>query len=191
MRKSTVRMLLGTLTFMIACVFATLVMPAMGAGTLTVRSPAFSAGQPIPTKYTCEGKNISPPLEIGGVPSGTKTLALIVTDPDAPNPAHPTMTWTHWIIFDLPVDVHEIRSAPGIHHDLPQSARSGLNSWHKPGYGGPCPPIGRHHYHFTVYALNTAFPTLDNPTREALLKAMKGHVIERADLIGTYEKQRH
>ncbi|MGD9765950.1 MAG: YbhB/YbcL family Raf kinase inhibitor-like protein [Candidatus Binatia bacterium] len=147
-------------------------------------SPAFSNGGEIPAKYTCEGADVSPPLAWSDVPSGTASLALIVDDPDAPDPRTPKMTWAHWVLYDIPP------TASGIPEGgpLPQGAREGLNDWQKTGYGGPCPPIGRHRYFFKLYALDRALGDLHTPPKSVLENAMKGHIVGGAELVGTYQK---
>jgi Raf kinase inhibitor-like YbhB/YbcL family protein len=155
--------------------------------TLTLTSPAFTAGASIPAKYTCDGANISPPLSWTDVPPGTKSLALIVDDPDAPDPAAPQRTWVHWVVYDIPPEARGLPEGVGP-HELPRGARMGLNDWKKPGYGGPCPPIGRHRYFYKLYALDVVPPQLGEPTKAALEKAAQNHVIEHAELVGTYQR---
>lgn len=155
-------------------------------GMMQLRSPAFEHGGEIPMQYTCEGKDISPPLQWSGVPEGTKSLALVVDDPDAPDPAAPRVRWVHWVVFNIPPSVTalpENAAATG----LPPGAAQGPNDWKRIGYGGPCPPIGRHRYVFTLYALDTVL-ALERPTKAQLEAAMRGHVLATADLIGTYQK---
>jgi len=155
--------------------------------SLTLTSPAFDASGPIPPRYTCEGKNVSPPLAWSGIPQGTQSLALIVDDPDAPDPAAPRMTWVHWVLYNLPAATHEL--AEGL-QSLPAGALPGRNDWHDSGYGGPCPPIGIHRYFHKLYALDTVLPDLGKPTKAKLESAMRGHVLAQAELIGTYRKAR-
>jgi Raf kinase inhibitor-like YbhB/YbcL family protein len=122
------------------------------------------------------------------VPDGAKSLALIVADPDAPDPKAPKMTWVHWILYDLPPDAKGLREAiPST--GLPAGTFEGSNDWGKTGYGGPCPPIGRHRYIHTLYALDTVLPDLARPTRAKLVAAMEGHVLATAELLGTYQRQ--
>ncbi len=154
-----------------------------------LKSPAFKNGEEIPVKYTCQGQDISPPLEWSGVPRGTKSLALIVDDPDAPDPAHPQMTWVHWVLFNIPPDVERLPEGVNLAR-LPDPVGLGLNDWNKTGYGGPCPPIGRHRYFFKLYALDTVLEDLDSPTKAQLEQAMTGHILDRATLVGTYEKRK-
>jgi Raf kinase inhibitor-like YbhB/YbcL family protein len=155
-----------------------------------IESTAFSHNGSIPPRYTCDGANVSPPLSWSGVPENAKSLVLIVDDPDAPDPAAPKMTWVHWVLYNIPA------SAPGLPEAitpdaLPEGTRQGLNDWKKTGYGGPCPPIGRHRYYHKVYALDTALPDFGQPPDKAKIEnAMEGHIVARAELIGTYQRQR-
>ena len=155
---------------------------------LSIRSPAFSEGGEIPAVHTCEGKDISRDLIIEGVPQGAKSLALVVHDPDAPDPAAPQRDWVHWVLYDLPASTRALPQ--GIREgDLPAGALPGLNDWKKTGYGGPCPPIGRHRYFFELYALDTTLPDLGKPARQKLEEAMTGHVLGKSQLMGTYQKK--
>jgi hypothetical protein len=142
----------------------------------------------IPSRHTCEGADVSPPLQWVGVPPGTKTLALVVDDPDAPDPKAPRMTWVHWVLFDIPASVPGIPEAVTREH-LPPGTKEGLNDWKRTGYNGPCPPIGRHRYFHKLYALDTEI-NLQSPTKAQLEAAMEGHVLGKAELVGTYEKKR-
>jgi Raf kinase inhibitor-like YbhB/YbcL family protein len=153
---------------------------------MRISSPAFTDQGPIPTVYTCEGKDISPPLVWSDIPPGAKSLVLIVDDPDAPDPAAPKMTWVHWVLYNLPVTSTGL---PEGVKTLPAGTKEGLNDWNRTGYGGPCPPIGRHRYFHKLYALDVVLPDLKNPTKAALEAAMKGHIIAQAQLVGTYQKQ--
>ena len=152
---------------------------------LSLTSPAFSHGGAIPERYTCDGSDVSPPLAWSGVPEGTKSLALVVDDPDAPNPKAPKLTWVHWVLYNLPPTASAL---PEGVEALPAGAGQGLNDWKRPGYGGPCPPIGRHRYFHKLYALDTVFTGLGIPTKSKLLDAMEGHVLAQAELVATYEK---
>jgi len=154
--------------------------------SLTLTSGAFAHHGAIPTKYTCDGADISPPLNWSNLPLGTKSLALIVDDPDAPDPAAPKMTWVHWVLYNLPPTVI---SLPEGAYRLPQGTLQGINDWRRTGYGGPCPPIGRHRYFHKLYALDTLLPDLRRPSKSALEKAMQKHILERAELVGTYQKR--
>lgn len=154
---------------------------------LTISSTAFANLGEIPRQYTCEGDDRSPPLAWTGIPAGTKSLALIVDDPDAPDPAAPKMTWVHWVLYNLPADCGALPEAV---RALPPGTREGTNDWQRTGYGGPCPPIGRHRYFHKLYALDVDLPDLGRPTKAALETAMAGHVLAQAQLTGTYQKHR-
>jgi len=156
---------------------------------LTLASTAFPPGGEISREYTCEGGDISPPLTWTGIPSGTQSLVLIVDDPDAPDPAAPRMTWVHWVLYDLPPDATSLPEDTA-RYGLPPGTREGLNDWKRPGYGGPCPPIGRHRYFHKLYALDVLLGDLGRPTKADLEAAMESHVLASAELIGTYQKQR-
>lgn len=157
--------------------------------TLKITSSAFKAGGAMAAVYTCEGQNISPLLDWGGIPAGTQSLAIIVDDPDAPDPAAPKMTWVHWVLYNLPPDCN------GLHQgmtpaDLPAGSREGVNDWKQTGYGGPCPPIGRHRYFHKLYALDVVLDDLKQPSKQKLLAAMEGHILAQAEVVGTYQKGR-
>ncbi len=152
---------------------------------MRIVSTAFSNQSAIPALYTCEGKDISPPMAWADLPAGTKSLALIVDDPDAPDPAAPKMTWVHWVLYNLPATSDGLQENVKI---LPAGTKEGLNDWKRTGYGGPCPPIGRHRYFHKLYALDTMLPDLKQPTKAKLEEAMKGHIIREAQLVGTYQK---
>jgi Raf kinase inhibitor-like YbhB/YbcL family protein len=165
--------------------------PAAAEGgdmSLAIASPAFGPSEEIPAVHTCEGKDTSPPLQWSGVPAGAKSLALVVDDPDAPDPKAPRMTWVHWVLYDIPPTVAALPAA-ATSRDLPPGTREGLNDWKRTGYGGPCPPVGRHRYFFKLYALDAVLPVLRTPTKAALEKAMEGHVLAKCELVGTYEKR--
>jgi hypothetical protein len=154
---------------------------------LTIGSAAFEDGAPMATKYTCEGEDISPPLQWEGIPEGTRSLALIMDDPDAPDPAAPKMTYVHWVLYNLPPDSNGLPERTRS-EDLPPGTLEGLNDWQRTGYGGPCPPIGRHRYFHRLYALDTVLDDLGQPTKAQLLKAMESHVLAQAQVMGTYKK---
>jgi Raf kinase inhibitor-like YbhB/YbcL family protein len=156
------------------------------AMALTLTSPAFKPQGPIPAKYTCEGDNVSPPLSFDGVPQGAKSLALILDDPDAPDPAAPTRVWVHWVVYNIPPDARGLPADAG-KAGLPQGAAAGVNESKHQGYDGPCPPIGRHRYFYTLYALDTTLD-LKTPNKAALEAAIHGHVMAKAELIGTFQK---
>jgi Raf kinase inhibitor-like YbhB/YbcL family protein len=155
---------------------------------LSITSPAFQQGGEIPTGHTCEGADRAPALRFSGAPTGTKSLALIVDDPDAPDPKAPKMVYVHWVLHDLPPDCAGLPEGATA-KDLPAGTREGTNDWKRLGYGGPCPPIGRHRYYFKLYALDAMLGDLRQPTKAKLLEAMKGHVLEEAQLMGTYQKK--
>jgi hypothetical protein len=155
----------------------------------TLRSPSFEHQGAIPAKHTCEGGDATPGLAWSGLPDGTKSLALIVDDPDAPDPRAPKTTWVHWVVYNLPASASALPEAAA-GDALPAGAREGVNDWGRAGYGGPCPPIGRHRYFHKLYALDVVLPELKKPTKAALEAAMRGHVLGEAQLVGTYEKQK-
>jgi Raf kinase inhibitor-like YbhB/YbcL family protein len=155
---------------------------------LKLTSSAFSTGGKIPVEYTCEGADRSPPLSWSGIPAGTKSLALIVDDPDAPDSAAPSMTWVHWVLYNIPPAAVGL-SEGVVPAALPAGTRDGMNDWKRTGYGGPCPPIGCHRYFHKLYALDTLLPDLGRPTKVLLEKAMQGHVLAQVELIGTYQKK--
>jgi hypothetical protein len=154
---------------------------------LEIHSTAFAAGGAIPSKFTCEGQDVSPPLAWSDVPKGTKSLVLIVDDPDAPDPKAPKMTWVHWVLANLPPSATGL--AEGVAAAaLPKGTIEGLNDWKRTGYGGPCPPIGRHRYFHKLYALDRELAGLARPTKAQVEAAMQGHVLAHAELVGTYQK---
>jgi Raf kinase inhibitor-like YbhB/YbcL family protein len=154
---------------------------------MKILSSAFAHQGAIPAKYTCEGQDASPPLAWSEVPPGTRSLALVVEDPDAPDPAAPKMTWVHWVLYNLPPATAGL---PEAMRALPAGTLEGVNDWKRTGYGGPCPPIGRHRYFHRLYALDAALPDLHRPTRAKLAAAMQGHVLAEAVLIGLYQKKK-
>jgi Raf kinase inhibitor-like YbhB/YbcL family protein len=156
---------------------------------LTLTSTAFSQGGEIPSRYTCEGEDLAPPLDWAGVPETARSLVLIVDDPDAPDPQAPRMTWVHWVLYNLPPDAHGLPEGV-TSNNLPPGTEEGHNDWNRAGYGGPCPPIGRHRYFYKLYALDTTLTGLDLPGKADIETVMAGHVIEQAELLGTYEKSR-
>jgi Raf kinase inhibitor-like YbhB/YbcL family protein len=160
---------------------------ATGAPAMKMTSAAFTHLAAIPAQYTCTGSDSSPPLAWSGLPAGTKSLVRIVDEPDAPDPAAPKMTWVHWVLYNLPADLKSLDEdmKPA---GLPPGTGEGLNDWKRTGYGGPCPPIGRHRYFHKLYALDTMLPDLGHPTKAQIEQAMKGHVLEQAQLIGTFQK---
>jgi Raf kinase inhibitor-like YbhB/YbcL family protein len=156
------------------------------ASEMKITSAAFADGAEIPAQHTCQGGDASPPLSFEGVPATAKSLALIVDDPDAPDPKAPKTTWVHWVAYNIPPTTNGLAAGTTA---LPAGAASGLNDWKRAGWGGPCPPIGRHRYFFKLYALDTVLRELGAPTKAQLLDAMKGHVVAEAALVGTYQKK--
>lgn len=156
--------------------------------TLSLASADFQHGGPIPAVHTCDGADTSPALSWSGVPEGTRSLVLIVDDPDAPDPAAPKMTWVHWVLYNIPPQATAIPAAATASM-LPHGTRMGTNDWKKTGYGGPCPPVGRHRYVHKLYALDVALPDLGHPTKSQLEKAMQGHVLGHGELVGTYQRK--
>ncbi|SEK05516.1 YbhB/YbcL family Raf kinase inhibitor-like protein [Paraburkholderia diazotrophica] len=155
--------------------------------TMNLTSSAFRHGDEIPTRHTCQGGDLSPPLAWTGVPTNAKSLVLIVDDPDAPDPAAPKTVWVHWVLYNIPPTSGGLaEGAAGT--QVPQGTLAGANDWKRAAYGGPCPPIGRHRYFFKLYALDAALPDLGKPNKSALEQAMKTHVIAEAELLGTYQK---
>ncbi len=156
---------------------------------LVLSSDAFRHDGAIPAEYTADGDDISPALAWSGVPENSKSLVLIVDDPDAPDPRAPRLTWVHWVLYNLPPTATGLaRGVPA--KALPAGTREGLNDWKRTGYGGPAPPIGRHRYFHKLYALDTILPDLGRPTKARVEAAMKGHVLASAELVGTYQRSR-
>jgi len=155
---------------------------------MKLSSSAFTQDADIPALYTCEGRDQSPPLAWSGVPAGTRSLALIVDDPDAPDPAAPKRIWVHWVLYNIPPETTGL-GAGVPRANLPAGTREGLNDWQREGYGGPCPPIGRHRYFHKLYALDTVLPVLHPATKATLEKAMQGHILAQDELVGYYRKK--
>jgi Raf kinase inhibitor-like YbhB/YbcL family protein len=154
----------------------------------SLTSSSFKHEGEIPTQYTCEGADIAPPLAWSDLPKGTQSLALIVDDPDAPDPKAPQMTYVHWVLYNMPPSATGLPEAVA-KDSLPEGTREGLNDWNRTGYGGPCPPIGRHRYFHKLYALDSVLPDLGEITKADLEKAMEGHVLAKTELLGTYQKK--
>lgn len=156
--------------------------------SLILSSVSFPHEGPIPQRYTCDGDDVSPPLRWSGVPANTKSLTLIVDDPDAPDPRAPTMVWVHWVLYNIPPQAAGL--AAGMQAPLlPQGTLQGYNDWRSTGYAGPCPPLGKHRYFFRLFALDAALPELDQADKGALEKAMQGHVLAQAELMGWYQRR--
>lgn len=160
---------------------------ALGGSAMAfeLRSPAFQPGGEIPVKHTCDGPDVSPPLSWTGAPERTKSLALIVDDPDAP-----AATWVHWVLYDIPATVRELARDVPSKNKVPGVGTQGFNDFGHAGWGGPCPPRGRaHRYVFTLYALDTELALPARKTKQDVLKALDGHVLGRAELIGRYQRR--
>ena len=154
---------------------------------MVLTSTAFTHNGEIPSLYTCDGRNISPPLAWKDVPEGTKGIILIVDDPDAPDPKAPKMTWVHWVLYNIPPNINNLQQAVKS-IDLPSGTLEGMNDWKRTGYGGPCPPISRHRYFHKLYALDEVLPDIGTPTKAKIEAAMAEHIIATAELVGTYER---
>lgn len=161
----------------------------VSAMSLTLVSSAFRHNGDIPVRYTCDGDDVSPPLSWSGVPAGTRSLALILDDPDAPDPKAPRMTWVHWLLYNIPPTATEMPERAGT-KNLPQGTLEGVNDWKRAGYGGPCPPVGRHRYFHKLYALDTVLPDMNRPTKAKLEAAMRGHIVSQTEIVGTYQRSR-
>ena len=157
--------------------------------TMTITSSAFKHSAEIPKRHTCDNEDLSPPLSWTGVPAGTKSLSLIVDDPDAPDPQAPKMIWVHWVLYNIPPGTAGFTEAITV-RNLPTGTLEGINDWKQTGYRGPCPPIGRHRYYHKLYALDTVLPDLNRPAKAILEKAMKGHILAQTELMGTYLRAR-
>jgi Raf kinase inhibitor-like YbhB/YbcL family protein len=157
--------------------------------TMTLTSPAFAHGAEIPVRFTCDGEETSPPLRWANLPDGTKSLALIIDDPDVPDPAAPKRTFVHWVLYDIPSSENGLAEGAS-NRGLPPGARQAQNDGGDVTYCSPCPPRGRHRYFHKLFAVDRIIGQLANNTRAGLLEAMEGHVLARAELIGTYERSR-
>lgn len=156
-----------------------------GGKKMQITSSAFTEGSMVPAKYTCDGQDISPPLEWKNVPAGTKSFALVSDDPDAP-----MGTWVHWVAYNIPSNITKLDEDVKPEKEFKNKMRQGSNSWPKIGYGGPCPPSGTHRYYFTLFALDTVLDIKPGATKAQVLQAMKGHALEEAQLMGKYKRQR-
>lgn len=153
--------------------------------SIILQSPAFKNNEPIPSRYTCDGENISPALNWDHLPEDTRTITIVVHDPDAPSG-----NFIHWIIYDIPVTMKDLQEGITSTLNLPDGAAMGTNDARRIGYYGPCPPSGVHHYHFTIYAVNTFLRLDAGATRTELMQSMKGHILEEGKLVGTYKRQK-
>lgn len=156
-----------------------------GGKVMDIKSSVFTEGTMIPARYTCDGQNISPPLEWENAPTGTKSFALINDDPDAP-----MGTWVHWVVYNIPPNVMSLDENIRPDREFKNGMRQGSNDWPKIGYGGPCPPGGTHRYYFKLYALDTMLDLKPEATKAQLLQAMEGHILAEAQLMGKYKRQR-
>lgn len=156
-----------------------------GAGTMKIHitSPAFHEGKSIPSRYTCDGEDMSPPLEWGEVPAGTQSIALISDDPDAP-----MGVWVHWVLYNLPPDTRSLQEDMPPDEKLPNGALQGVTDFRRTGYGGPCPPSGTHRYYFKLYALDRKLDLGAGAAKNDLLKAMEGHILGEGMLMGVYKR---
>lgn len=183
--SASVRLLLLS-SLMTVCSYG---LAAEGAQTMSLKlqSPDFNDHDPIAETFTCDGDDISPALTWSGIPANAKTLALIIDDPDAPDPKAPKMTWVHWVLYNIPPTASGLPQ--GVSADaLPAGTLQGKNDWKQTGYRGPCPPIGRHRYFHKLYALDIELPDLKQPSKAELEQAMQGHILDRAEWVGTYER---
>jgi Raf kinase inhibitor-like YbhB/YbcL family protein len=156
--------------------------------SLNLTSASFQHEGLIPFRHTCDGPDLSPQLAWTGVPANTQSLVLIVDDPDAPDPEAPKMTWVHWVLYNMPPHAHDLPEGVAA-KDLPAGTLQGMNDWRRTGYGGPCPPIGTHRYFHKLFALDARLPELRNPDKAALEKAMRGHILAHAELMGLYQRR--
>jgi Raf kinase inhibitor-like YbhB/YbcL family protein len=181
MKKNSCRFIF--LFFFFTCNFSTLPLAVAEGGTMELISSAFSEGAMIPGKYTCDGADVSPPLKWGALPAGTKSLALICDDPDAP-----VGTWVHWVYYDIPAGTEGLPENVVPDERPAQGGTQGVNDFRKIGYGGPCPPGGTHRYYFKLYALDTPVNLSPGATKKQVLKAMETHIIGQAQLMGKYKR---
>lgn len=156
--------------------------------SFTLTSKSFLHDGIIPSRYTCDGMNVSPQLSWSGVPENTKSLVLIVDDPDAPDPKAPKMTWVHWVLYNIPPDATGLPEGVAA-AALPAGTLQGKNDWQALGYGGPCPPMGTHRYFHKLIALNAVLPDLKSPTKAALEAMIQGYIISHVELVGRYQRQ--
>lgn len=181
-------LILPTLVMVVAWLAGDAAQKGVAAMSFHLSSESFAEGGEIPVVHTCEGQDLSPHLRWSGAPAGTRSFALIVDDPDAPDPQAPRTTWVHWVVFNLPASATELSQGVAA-ENLGPGARQGLNDWKHIGYGGPCPPIGRHRYFHKLYALDIVLPDQTAATKTWLEAAIEGHVLAQTELIGTYKKR--
>lgn len=154
---------------------------------MKLTSASFKHQGEIPKIHTCDGQDMSPALAWSDVPKAAKSLALIVDDPDAPDPANPRMTWVHWVLYNIPVTA-ELLVEDAAPEALPPGTLEGVNDWKRTGYGGPCPPIGKHRYFHKLFALDIVLPDLQKPSKAQLEQAMQGHILAHTELVGVYQR---
>ena len=171
------------LTVFFTIIFATLPFAGAKGGTMELISSAFDEGGMIPGMYTCDGADVSPPLKWGALPDGTKSLALICDDPDAP-----VGTWVHWVYYDIPAGAEGLPEKVATDEHPTEGGTQGINDFRKMGYGGPCPPGGTHRYYFKLYALDTTLNLSSGATKKQLLKEMENHIIGQTQLMGKYRR---
>jgi Raf kinase inhibitor-like YbhB/YbcL family protein len=181
MKKNSCRFIF--LFFFFTWNFSTLPLAGAEGGTMELISSAFSEGAMIPGKYTCDGEDVSPPLNWKALPAGTKSLALICDDPDAP-----VGTWVHWVYYDISAGTEGLPENVVSDERPAQGGTQGVNDFRKIGYGGPCPPGGTHRYYFKLYALDTPLNLSSGATKKQVLKAMENHIIGQAQLMGKYKR---
>lgn len=157
--------------------------PAEDQTSFEITSIIIGHEQPIPEYHTCDGDDLSPPLDWSEPPQGTQSFALIMDDPDAPGG-----TWVHWVLYNIPAETRSLQENIAPDTQLPDGSMHGINSFGRPGYGGPCPPSGTHRYFFKLYALDTTLSLDEEADKEAVLTAMDGHVLAEAELMGTYSR---
>jgi Raf kinase inhibitor-like YbhB/YbcL family protein len=151
---------------------------------MILESSAFKPGEAIPAKYTCDGEDLSPPLSWSAMPANARSLALTAVDPDAPRG-----TWVHWVAWNIPANTHTLSEGFPKEGTSSTQIKQGMTDFKRPGYGGPCPPSGTHRYFFTLYALDTVLNLPPQTTKSELQEAMKGHIVDQAELMGTYQRK--
>jgi Raf kinase inhibitor-like YbhB/YbcL family protein len=181
--KKAFHLILFVMCVFLFCGYEQAVAQKKGGKAMELKSTAFRNGEMIPAPYTCDGKDVSPPLEWSAFPEGTKSFALICDDPDAP-----VGTWVHWVIYNLPAETTELPENVPRDKKLTSGGMQGTNDWHRIGYGGPCPPSGIHRYFFRLYALDSILNLGAVATKEQLLTAMKSHVLAEGQLMGKYRR---
>jgi Raf kinase inhibitor-like YbhB/YbcL family protein len=155
--------------------------------SFTLSSPSFPPNGQIPSRFTCDADDVAPALAWSGAPAATKSYALLVDDPDAPDPTAPKMVYVHWVLYDIPATVTSLPEGAST-ATLPRGTKEGLNDWHRTGYGGPCPPVGRHRYFFKLYALDALLGDRGELQKPDLLRLMEPHVLASAEVMGTYAR---